>query len=243
MNNTNFASKILKGRDVSAAPWINNYEQNGRSMIEMLGVLAIIGVLSVGGIAGYSKAMMKYKINKTIEQITLISGNVRSFFGPQKNYEGVYCECDLGTCWSAGDGCPILKKAKIIPEEMLTINSSGEWTDFTNAFGGYVALWPIGKFSSGDNKAFELDFANIPPEACIDLLSQDWTSSNVSAIFTVGKGGAFYFLPTPISLEDATIACSEGNGEFMFDLYFDMDENSSIWNGWVEHCSIAIGGC
>ena len=31
----------------------------GRSMIEMLGVLAIIAVLSVGGIAGYSKAMEK----------------------------------------------------------------------------------------------------------------------------------------------------------------------------------------
>ena len=39
----------------------------GRSMIEMLGVLAIIGVLSVGGIAGYSKAMEKLKINKAIE--------------------------------------------------------------------------------------------------------------------------------------------------------------------------------
>ena len=38
----------------------------GRSMIEMLGVLAIIGVLSVGGIAGYSKAMEKIKINKTL---------------------------------------------------------------------------------------------------------------------------------------------------------------------------------
>ncbi|MDY4884916.1 MAG: hypothetical protein SO141_01525 [Alphaproteobacteria bacterium] len=35
----------------------------GRSMVEMLGVLAIIGVLSVGAIAGYSKAMMKYKLN------------------------------------------------------------------------------------------------------------------------------------------------------------------------------------
>ena len=47
----------------------------GRSMIEMLGVLAIIGVLSVGGIAGYSKAMEKYKINKTIEQFNyLIQG-------------------------------------------------------------------------------------------------------------------------------------------------------------------------
>jgi len=58
-------------------------------MIEMLGVLAIIGVLSVGGIAGYSKAMHKYRINKTIEQITLIAGNVRSFFAPQRNYSGL----------------------------------------------------------------------------------------------------------------------------------------------------------
>lgn len=47
----------------------------GRSMIEMLGVLAIIGVLSVGGIAGYSKAMEKFKINKVIEEYSyLIQG-------------------------------------------------------------------------------------------------------------------------------------------------------------------------
>lgn len=42
-------------------------QQCGRSMIEMLGVLAIIGVLSVGGIAGYSEVMRKFKVNKTIE--------------------------------------------------------------------------------------------------------------------------------------------------------------------------------
>ena len=44
----------------------------GRSMIEMLGVLAIIAVLSVGGIAGYSKAMEKFKVNKAIEQYSYI---------------------------------------------------------------------------------------------------------------------------------------------------------------------------
>ena len=37
--------------------------ENGRSMIEMLGVLAIIAVLTVGGIAGYSKALRMYKSN------------------------------------------------------------------------------------------------------------------------------------------------------------------------------------
>ena len=45
-------------------------QAQGRSMVEMLGVLAIIGVLSVGAIAGYSKAMMKYKLNKQAEQIS-----------------------------------------------------------------------------------------------------------------------------------------------------------------------------
>ena len=44
----------------------------GRSMIEMLGVLAIVGVLSVGGIAGYSKAMEKWKIDKMIDEYTFL---------------------------------------------------------------------------------------------------------------------------------------------------------------------------
>ena len=48
--------------------------ENGRSMIEMLGVLAIVGVLSVGGIAGYSKAMEKFKVNKIVEDYKLIRG-------------------------------------------------------------------------------------------------------------------------------------------------------------------------
>ena len=38
-------------------------------MIEMLGVLAIIAVLTVGGIAGYSKAMKKYQANKVVGEI------------------------------------------------------------------------------------------------------------------------------------------------------------------------------
>ena len=44
----------------------------GRSMIEMLGVLAIIGVLSVGGIAGYSKAMEKWKLDKAIGDYSMM---------------------------------------------------------------------------------------------------------------------------------------------------------------------------
>ena len=64
----------------------------GRSMVEMLGVLAIIGVLSVGAIAGYGKAMMKYKLNKQAEQLNTIvnavARNIHSFNDIRK--KGVY---------------------------------------------------------------------------------------------------------------------------------------------------------
>ncbi|MGN0913104.1 MAG: Tfp pilus assembly protein FimT/FimU, partial [Alphaproteobacteria bacterium] len=65
-----WCDKIL-GTDCASRPRMTgarNANSFGRSMIEMLGVLAIIGVLSVGGIAGYSKAMEKFKINKATEE-------------------------------------------------------------------------------------------------------------------------------------------------------------------------------
>ena len=45
-------------------------EQSGRSMVEMLGTLAIIGVLSIGGIAGYTYAMDKYYANEIIDGVS-----------------------------------------------------------------------------------------------------------------------------------------------------------------------------
>lgn len=53
--------------------------QSGRSMIEMLGVLAIIGVLSVGGLAGYNMAMQKIRINKVVEEIQLTMATLDGF--------------------------------------------------------------------------------------------------------------------------------------------------------------------
>ena len=48
-------------------------QESGRSMVEMLGVLAIIGVLSIGGIAGYTMAMNRYKANEVINAAAMLS--------------------------------------------------------------------------------------------------------------------------------------------------------------------------
>ncbi|MBP5616071.1 MAG: hypothetical protein J6X42_05970 [Alphaproteobacteria bacterium] len=47
----------------------------GRSMVEMLGVLAIIGVLSAGALAGYSKAMFMHKMNQCTDAFTQLLQN------------------------------------------------------------------------------------------------------------------------------------------------------------------------
>ena len=48
-------------------------QESGRSMVEMLGVLAIIGVLSIGGISGYTMAMNRYRANEVIDMANKVA--------------------------------------------------------------------------------------------------------------------------------------------------------------------------
>ncbi|MBQ9738573.1 MAG: type II secretion system protein [Alphaproteobacteria bacterium] len=46
--------------------------QSGRSMVETIGVLAVIGVLTIGGIAGYNYGINKHRANQILQDIRLI---------------------------------------------------------------------------------------------------------------------------------------------------------------------------
>ena len=77
----------------------------GRSMIEMLGVLVIIGVLSVGAIAGYSKAMKKHKLNVQAQGLSLLLQNSINFTSGFKMEEGANINISA-----------YLNKLKVIPD-------------------------------------------------------------------------------------------------------------------------------
>ena len=51
-------------------------KQTGRSMIEMLAVLAIVGVLSIAALVGFTFAMNKHRANETIYDVMLRAANV-----------------------------------------------------------------------------------------------------------------------------------------------------------------------
>ncbi len=198
--------------------------QDGRSMIEMLGVLAIIGVLSVGGIAGYSKAMMKFKINKTIDQITQTSQNIRTLYARQKSYKNLSHK--------------VVRKANLAPSELFL--GSGSDYNMTNAWGGTFAVNTHSLKTMGDDKAFVIHLQNIPEEACIELLTQDWGSDANSGLVAVGGSyvtgstgllgcsgsisyqvacpdGSEVSVPMPVDL--AIEVCSYSSNNFMWKFY------------------------
>ena len=57
----------------------NKTNETGRSMVEMLGVLAIVGVLSVGGVYGYGVAMKKHKANEALHKASMLATTVSAY--------------------------------------------------------------------------------------------------------------------------------------------------------------------
>jgi len=57
-------------------------KDDGRSMVEMLGVLAIVGVISIGAVVGFNKTLYKYNLNKISE---IVANSLRNLIPAVKN--------------------------------------------------------------------------------------------------------------------------------------------------------------
>ena len=169
-------------------------EQNGRSMVEMLGVLAIIGVLSVGGIAGYSKAMTKFKINKSMDQVSMLVANIRTLYSGQRNYSGLSNKNAI----SFG----------IIPGEM-----DGGGSVITNAFAGKVTI-ATAAVNGNNDAAFTIKYEGLGQEACVTMATSDWGSGSSSGLVdmtvsaTATGGSTYSGTSLPVSLVNAATNCN-----------------------------------
>jgi len=132
---------------------VRHDDMQGRSMVEMLGVLAIIGVLSAGGLAGYSKAMFKHKLNTTMEQVTMLVTNIRTAYGSQRLYTGLN-----------------LAKARQLGAVPASIGADGK-----NPFKGSIVIGTSkARATAADATAFLVTYSGLPKEACIALATADF---------------------------------------------------------------------
>ena len=142
-------------------------QESGRSMIEMLGVLAIVGVLSVGGIAGYSQAMSKFKVTKAMDQVQSIITNIRTLYASQRTYTNL---------------TPVQAQAMgILTEE--SING----TEGLNPFGGKIEFG-VGS-SVGTARTFTITYSGLTSEACVKMATADWGADQSSGLITMALSG------------------------------------------------------
>ncbi len=127
---------------------------SGRSMVEMLGTLAVMGILAIGGIMGYSYAMKKYRSNQIANELSVLSNQI--FLAMSMPHHGEY-ELSLGD-----------------PYDKSQLTSS----DYAFSFGcgdGTVAEAPC----SADEYAYYMSLENIPEDLCSTLVQTTQHLSNL----------------------------------------------------------------
>ena len=145
-------------------------------MIEMLSVLTIIGVLSVGGLAGYNMAMEKIRTNKVVEEIQLIMSALDGFNPgsgnkiPNLNYK------------SYVDTAPLEEALSVMGAKLRALNSGSD-TRYTYYMG--------------------LD--NVSEELCLELLTKldDGTDSITVSKVTSYEDSALLHSTKPVKYAKA----------------------------------------
>ena len=176
--------------------------QSGRSMVEMLGVLAIIGVLSAGGLAGYSKAMFKHKLNSTMDQLTMLVTNIRTMYGTQESYKGLnnVSAVALGIVPSQMIAD---QKAAVAAQAAVGVEGDDDYkpavaaqdasAKLVNPFKGEVVLSTSeAKSGLSIKSAFVVTYEGLPKEACVTIATSDWgtgAGSGFIAATVNDKGG------------------------------------------------------
>ena len=177
-------------------------QESGRSMIEMLGVLAIIGVLSVGGIAGYSQAMNKFKVSKATDQIQTMVQNIRTLYAGQKTYSGLA---------ASAAGNALLYSAGVFTDEICPDGAS--CSTAMNPYGGTISVASVNDENNKTNRAFAVLYAGLPPAACVSLASQNWGDSTSGLIAVTATSGTGYSIAAKAPDSGATTAVAKTEGD------------------------------
>ena len=138
--------------------------QNGRSMLEMLGVLAIVGVLTVGGFGLVNKVNTNNQANNVLEEVSSLVSKVRIVARDYSSDDGSFMK--------------YVCKAKAYPDTMdcdLIEGSEEEDTCNCSTFTGNAdATYAVAKGTYPI--LFTLTIGNLTNEMCMSLITGNWGS-------------------------------------------------------------------
>ncbi len=123
------------------------YCESGRTMLEMLGVLGIMGIIMYGAVAGINYGMSTYKINQTYNEIQEAIQGIQDLYSWSRSYDGItigtLCDNDIFANCTTGD------------------------STVTNAFGGAIQV-------QEDGSSFKLTYSISDDASLNRLMEMEW---------------------------------------------------------------------
>lgn len=178
---------------------MKSMNEKGSSMIEVLSVLAVIGVLTVGILAGISKINGKIKMERTYREAKTIILKTKQVFAN-------------------------LRPSAITGTELVSLGIFSELDDDENSFNILGNKMTIALSDDAGNGTGEETFIfrleGVASRDCINLMSADWGNDRSSRLFRIGIGDeSFYWQDEgkeegrllPPSVESTNDLCTASN--------------------------------
>lgn len=168
---------------------MQNSNQHGRSMIEMLGVLAIIGVLTAGSLSIIGKARLRQELTQLLSETAEIVNNTKK----------LACQYDSGY----GTYTNLICQSKAHPANVDCPKGTSSDLKITTSSDVTIKLLPE---KDSDINYFVAEIDDMSKAACVYLATSDWGRRN-----TNGFIGAYFEDSAPSDLTDSPMDPVEAN--------------------------------
>jgi type II secretory pathway pseudopilin PulG len=154
-----------------------NSNENGASMVEILCVLAFVGIVTLGALAAYSKIMSKFKTTQAINQAQHVMKSLSTYFAAYRQY-------------------PVISAEKIYRLGFLGDESYDATNHSTmHPFGGLITF-----STADDGKMYSFQYDTLPVSACVAMATMDINVTNLYSI-TVGTAAAHLYPDTGVDYD------------------------------------------
>lgn len=161
--------------------------ESGRSMVEMMGYMAVAIVLtaSVGQLV--YKAFGDYKFSKANIQLTELANTISRAGAIEPDYDSIVAMMS-GT---SARGTDNQEGLKMIPSSFRVRDAGGARQIF-HAFGGTVTLGTAP--ATGTNGAkFSITFSGLDTRQCTDLAMKDWSKNKYANLDSIVINDTYYW--------------------------------------------------
>jgi len=178
-------------------------KERGSSLLEMIGVMGIIGVVALGAWGLINSARTKYKLSQGVLQLQSLQKGVARFYAAAGNYNGL----------REDDAIESLIENRVPPHGMAT-----SLNELRNIFGTAVEIKDVPYENESDygssSDSFSITFKSLKAAECVEMASIVWLQHDGVNLVSVTIGEVKYVWPAS-SLEQGSKPLPVTRGEAM----------------------------